>query len=95
MALTQGEVEHIARLARLDLSGEEIERYRQQLSDILDYAARLQSLDTGDISPTFSVLPGRSVFREDEPRPGLTTGELLRNAPEVEAKQFRIPQVFD
>jgi aspartyl-tRNA(Asn)/glutamyl-tRNA(Gln) amidotransferase subunit C len=95
MALTLQEVEHIARLARLNLTGEEKERYRQQLSDILDYAARLQSLDTGDISPTFSVLPGRSVFREDEARPGLTTGELLHNAPEVEAKQFRIPQVFE
>jgi aspartyl-tRNA(Asn)/glutamyl-tRNA(Gln) amidotransferase subunit C len=95
MALTQQEVEHIARLARLDLSSEEKELYREQLSQILDYAARLQAVDTGDISPTFSVLPGRSVFREDNPQPGLSTDELLRNAPDVEAKQFRVPQIFE
>jgi aspartyl-tRNA(Asn)/glutamyl-tRNA(Gln) amidotransferase subunit C len=95
MALTQQEVEHIAELARLNLSSEEKERYREQLSQILEYAARLQTVETGDISPTFSVLPGRRVFREDEPQPGLTTEELLRNAPDVAANQFRVPQVFD
>lgn len=95
MALTKEEVDHIAALARLKLTEEEKTRYGRQLSDILDYAARLQALDTTAIPPTSSVLPPRSRLREDEPRPGLTLEELLRNAPEVEDGQFRVPPVLD
>jgi len=93
--LTLAEVEHIANLARLELTPEEKERYRQQLSAILEYAARLQALDTGGIPPTSSVLPARSVLRPDEPAPGLDRPDLLRNAPQVEAEQFRVPPVLD
>jgi aspartyl-tRNA(Asn)/glutamyl-tRNA(Gln) amidotransferase subunit C len=95
MTLTLAEVEHIAELARLDLTEAEKARFREQLSAILDYAARLQDLDTGDIPPTASVLPPRSVLRPDEPRPGLTLDELLRNAPQAEADQFRVPPVLE
>jgi aspartyl-tRNA(Asn)/glutamyl-tRNA(Gln) amidotransferase subunit C len=95
MALTLEEVEHIAELARLQLSEEETNRYREQLSAILEYAARLQAVDTSGIPPTSSVLPPRSVLRRDEPRPGLETEELLRNAPQAERAQFRVPPVFD
>jgi aspartyl-tRNA(Asn)/glutamyl-tRNA(Gln) amidotransferase subunit C len=95
MTLTLAEVEHIAELARLNLSEAEKARFREQLSAILDYAARLQDLDTGDIPPTASVLPTRSVLRPDEPRPGLALDDLLRNAPQVEADQFRVPPVLD
>jgi aspartyl-tRNA(Asn)/glutamyl-tRNA(Gln) amidotransferase subunit C len=95
MVLTLEEVENIAGLARLNLSKEEKEIYRDQLSQILDYAAHLQAVDTGDIPPTFSVLQGGSVWREDEPHPGLPVAELLRNAPDVEANQFRVPQVLE
>lgn len=95
MKLTLEEVEHIAELARLKLSEAEKSRYREQLSDILDYAARLQALDTSGIPPTSSVLPERSVLRPDEPRPGLSTNDLLRNAPAVDKNQFRVPPVLD
>ena len=95
MTLTIAEVEHIAELARLDLTEEEKARYREQLSAILDYAARLQELDTADIPPTASVLPPRSVLRPDVARKGLSTETLLSNAPEVEASQFRVPPVLD
>jgi len=95
MKLTLQEVDHIAELARLELSAEERERFRQQLSAILEYAARLQQLDTQGIAPTASVLPARSVLRPDEPGPCLTTTELLRNAPEVEQGQFRVPPVLE
>jgi aspartyl-tRNA(Asn)/glutamyl-tRNA(Gln) amidotransferase subunit C len=95
MTLTLQEVEHIASLARLDLSDEEKTRYRDQLSAILDYIQQLQELDTADIPPTSSVLPDRSVLRPDEPRPGLSLQDLLRNAPQVEAGQFRVPPVLD
>jgi aspartyl-tRNA(Asn)/glutamyl-tRNA(Gln) amidotransferase subunit C len=95
MTLTLEEVEHIATLARLNLTDEEKEQYRQQLSDILDYAARLQGVDTSGILPTSSVLPAHSVLRPDETRPCLTSEELLSNAPEVEEGQFRVPPVLE
>ena len=95
MTLTLQEVEHIAELARLALSEEEKERFRQQLSAILDYAVRLRNLDTTGTPPTSSVLPERSVLRSDEPRPGFSLDELLRNAPDVENDQFRVPPVFE
>ena len=95
MSLTLEEVEHIANLARLRLSGEEKERYRQQLSAILEYAARLQELDTSQIPPTSSVLPPRSVLREDEPRTDLTLEQILANAPHSEERQFRVPPVLE
>jgi aspartyl-tRNA(Asn)/glutamyl-tRNA(Gln) amidotransferase subunit C len=94
MSLTLEEVRHIANLARLELGVEELERYRQQLSAILDYAASLQKLDTSGIPPTASVLPLCCVLRADEPAPGLTTDELLANAPHTEQRQFRVPPVL-
>jgi aspartyl-tRNA(Asn)/glutamyl-tRNA(Gln) amidotransferase subunit C len=95
MTLTIEEVEHIAQLAHLKLTAQEIERYRQQLSAILDYADRLQAVDTTDIPPTSSVLPARSILREDKARPGLSREELLKNAPDSENGQFRVPPVLD
>jgi aspartyl-tRNA(Asn)/glutamyl-tRNA(Gln) amidotransferase subunit C len=95
MILTLEEVEHIARLARLNLTDEEKARYREQLSGILDYAARLKSLDTTGIPPTSSVLPPRTVLRADEPGPCLKREELLANAPETTQDQFRVPPVLE
>jgi aspartyl-tRNA(Asn)/glutamyl-tRNA(Gln) amidotransferase subunit C len=95
MTLTLEEVDHIAELARLRLTPEEKERYREQLSAILDYAARLLALDTSGIPPTSSVLPPHSVLRPDQSRPGLTLEELLRNAPETEGDQFRVPPILE
>lgn len=95
MTLTLEEVEHIAGLARLALTDEEKNRYRIQLSAILDYAARLQELDTLGIQPTSSVLPPSSRLRKDESLPGLEIDELLENAPEVEKNQFRVPPILE
>ena len=95
MTLTIEEVEHIANLARLQLSPEEQARFREQLSAILDYVARLQELDTRGIPPASGNISGNSVLREDQPRPGLSTQELLSNAPQVEKGQFRVPPVFE
>ena len=94
MTLTLNEVEHIAELARLDLTDQEKTRFCEQLSTILDYAARLQTLDTAHIPPTSSILPPRSVLRPDVPRPGLSRDDLLYNAPQVEAHQFRVPPIL-
>ena len=95
MALTIEEVEHIASLARLRLTGEEKARYREQLSAILDYMAMLRRLDTSAIEPTATVLPLRSVLRPDVVTPSLPVGELLALAPEVEAQMFRVPPVLE
>jgi aspartyl-tRNA(Asn)/glutamyl-tRNA(Gln) amidotransferase subunit C len=95
MSLTLEEVEHIAELAKLDLTEEEKTKYQQQLSAVLEYIARLQALDTTHIPPTFSVLPGSSALRPDDPRPGLGLDELMSNAPDATEDQFRVPPVLD
>ncbi len=95
MSLTLAEVEHIAELARLELKDEEKARYREQLSEILEYAARLQAVDTSHISPTASVLAGRSPLREDVPVEGLALEQVLKNAPATGDHQFRVPPVLE
>lgn len=95
MKLTLQEVEHIAQLARLDLTDEEKETYRQQLSAILEHVASLQELDTSGIVPTSSVLPDSVELREDTPRGGLTVEDVLRNAPAQKKNQFRVPPVLE
>ena len=95
MSLSLDEVEHIAALARLRLTAEEKERYRQQLSAVLDYIAKLSEVDTAHIEPTATVLPLRTILRPDVVTPSLTPAELLANAPSVEAGMFRVPPVLD
>jgi len=94
MSLSRADVIHIAELARLELTDEEVARYQEQLSAVLEYFASLQGVDTEGIPPTASVLPPRTVLREDEPHPGLNREELLANAPDVADNQFRVPPVF-
>jgi aspartyl-tRNA(Asn)/glutamyl-tRNA(Gln) amidotransferase subunit C len=93
--LTLVEVEHIAELARLSLSEDEKALYQEQLSAVLEYAERLQALDTSAIPPTASVLPLRSVTRADQPRDSMSREDVLANAPQVEADSFRVPAVMD
>ena len=95
MTLTLEEVEHIAELARLKISPQEKNRYREQLSEILEYASRLGDVDTSGVDPTPSVLPDRSAFRSDEPRSGMGAKALLFNAPDVEKDQFQSPPVLE
>jgi aspartyl-tRNA(Asn)/glutamyl-tRNA(Gln) amidotransferase subunit C len=95
MSLTTQEVTHIAHLARLKLRNEELETYREQLSAILDHVTRLQELNTEGIPPTSSVLPQRSVLREDIPRPGLGAEVLMRTAPQAEDNQFKVPPILE
>lgn len=93
--LSLTEVEHVADLARLALTEEEKERFREQLSSILAYAARLQELDTRDIPPTATVLPLHNVLRDDEVQPSLPREDVLANAPQVEDDCFRVPIVLE
>jgi aspartyl-tRNA(Asn)/glutamyl-tRNA(Gln) amidotransferase subunit C len=95
MRLALAQVEHIAELAKLALTNEEKARYQEQLSDILDYAERLQMVDTSSIPPTATVLPLRSVMRPDEPRDSMSRDDVLANAPRAEAGCFRVQAVLD
>ena len=95
MPLSPGEVEHIARLARLQLTEAQKARYRGQLEAILDHVAKLQELDTTDVHPTASVSVAQMPLREDETRPSLSKDDLLKNAPRQDDGQFQIPPVFE
>jgi len=95
MKLSREKVEHIADLAKLELSDEEIGRYQAQLSAILAYFEDLQALDTDEIPPTATVLPLRSVTRADEVGSTLERGVALDNAPEVEDGCFKVPAVLE
>ena len=95
MSLSPQEVEHIAKLARLELTDEQKERYRGQLEAILEHVAKLQELDTQDVPPTASVSVAQMPLRADESRPGLSKEDLLKNAPKQDDGQFQIPPVFE
>jgi len=97
MSLTLDEVRHIAELARLRLTEEELHKYRDQLSAILDHFARLNELDTSNIEPTATVLPLRTVLRPDKARPSLPRESLLENAAEVDPAvgMFKVRPVLE
>ena len=91
MAITRDEVLHVARLARLDLTDEEVERFTQQLSAILEAVAKVSELDLSDVDATAHPLDVVNVWAEDEPRPSLSLDEALANAPEREGGFFKVP----
>jgi aspartyl-tRNA(Asn)/glutamyl-tRNA(Gln) amidotransferase subunit C len=95
MPLSKEEVQHIASLARLELTVEEMDRYREQLSAILDHVASLQKLDTESIPPMSAVFSGASRLRSDESRPSLPPEQILGNTPHKADGQFKIPPVFE
>ena len=95
MSLTLDEVKHIAHLARLELSAEELELYRQQLSSILAHVAQLSGLDTTDVLPLTSVIAEKSKLRPDEPGEALSLDKLLSNAPDTANGQFKVPPILD
>jgi aspartyl-tRNA(Asn)/glutamyl-tRNA(Gln) amidotransferase subunit C len=92
--ITTEEVAHVARLARLRLSEEELERFTDQLGAVLDHARDVEALDTHGVPPTAHPLPLVNVLREDEVRPSLDREEVLAQAPAVEADRFRVPRIL-
>lgn len=95
MKLSREEVLHIARLARIDLTEEEIDRFSEQLSNILENFEILQQVDTEGVSPTSQAVELQSIMREDEVRPSFTPDEILANAPNREADCFRVRAVLE
>lgn len=86
-------VEHVALLARLELSEQEIGTYTEQLNTILDYAAILEKLDTSEVQPTAHAVPLHNVLREDEVRASMSQEKVLQNAPDAENGFFRVPKI--
>ena len=95
MTIDRQTVEHIAELAKLELTEDEIELFAGQLSAILEYAGRLQAVDTDAIAPTASVLPLRNVLRPDQARPSLPRDDALANAADQAEGQFRVEAVLE
>ena len=91
MAITTDEVLHVARLARLDLTDDEISRLQEQLSAILEAVSKVSELDLDDVPPTSHPLDLVNLLRSDEPRPCLPLDEVFANAPQREDDAFRVP----
>jgi aspartyl-tRNA(Asn)/glutamyl-tRNA(Gln) amidotransferase subunit C len=89
------DIEHVARLARLDLSSEEKQRLRDQLGQILEHAAKVGEVAADDVPPTASAIARVNVFREDEVEPSLPVDEVLKNAPDREDDRFKVPRIVE
>jgi aspartyl-tRNA(Asn)/glutamyl-tRNA(Gln) amidotransferase subunit C len=94
MSVTIKDVEHIAKLARLEFSQEEKEKFTRQFNEILAYMEKLNTLDTSNVQPLSHVIELSNVFREDVAKPGLTTEQALQNAPAKTEKFFKVPKVI-
>lgn len=92
--LTREDVRHLAHLARLEVTDDEVDRYVDQLGVILDSVAAVTEVAAGDIEPTSHAVPLTNVFREDVTLPGLTRAQALAAAPSVEDGRFRVPQIL-
>ena len=93
--LTEEQVRHIAKLARLKCSDDEINEFTGQLGAILEYIAQLEEVDTENVEPLAHCLPIHNVFRKDEVRPSLSNEEALANAPQRDGEFFVVPKVLD
>ncbi|MBN2169611.1 MAG: Asp-tRNA(Asn)/Glu-tRNA(Gln) amidotransferase subunit GatC [Actinobacteria bacterium] len=94
MTISIEDVEHVAKLARLSLSTEEKEKFRRQLSDVLDHARRISEADTGETEPTSHAVPIVNVFREDERKASLSNEEAVSNASWAVDGEFKVPRII-
>ena len=93
--ITREEVQHVARLARLELTDDELERMRVELDAILAYIDKLRALDVEGVEPTSHAVPLVNVMRDDDVRPSLPLDEMLANAPDRDGDQFRVPRIIE
>ena len=93
--IAREDVEHVAELARLELTAAEKDQFIAQLNGILSYIEKLNELDTRDVEPTSHVLPISNVCRDDEVQPSLDRTEVLRNAPEESHFFFKVPRIIE
>jgi len=94
MKITQKELEHVAHLARLTLSDEELDTMREQLDNILSYIDKLGELDTSEKQATTHVFSVNNAFREDVVTESLSRGQSLANAPQQNGESFQVPKII-
>ncbi len=94
-AITRSDVEHLARLARLDLTSDELDHYAGQLDVILHSVARVSDVVADDIPPTSHPIPMQNVFRDDVARPGIDRADIAAGAPAWQDDRFRVPRILD
>ena len=92
--LTRADVEHVAKLARLALSDDEIDQFTVQLGAVLEHFASVSALNTSSVPPTSHPIPLRNVLRPDAPRPGLERDVIMAMAPAEEDGRFRVPRIL-
>jgi aspartyl-tRNA(Asn)/glutamyl-tRNA(Gln) amidotransferase subunit C len=95
MALERKDVEHVAHLARLELTEEELTRLHRQLGNILGYVEKLNQADTAGVEPLVHATGGGNVFREDETQPSLDRAAALDQAPDSDGWFFRVPRIIE
>jgi aspartyl-tRNA(Asn)/glutamyl-tRNA(Gln) amidotransferase subunit C len=92
--ISNDQVKHVANLARLAITEEEVEKFTKQLDAIITFAEQLNELDTANVEPTYHVLDMKNVFREDIKQEGLPRKEVLKNAPDHQDGQIRVPAIM-
>lgn len=92
--ISNEQVKHVANLARLAITEEEVEKLTKQLDQIITFAEQLNELDTENVKPTYHVLDMKNVLREDIPQKGLPREEVLKNAPEHQDGQIKVPSIL-
>lgn len=95
MTITKDTVSYVANLARIELTGKELEHFTGQLDRILEYVHLLKELDVSGLEPTSHVLEMKNVYREDKVRPSLTAPEAIKNAPDKEENLFKVKKIID
>lgn len=95
MSLTEKDVEHVAKLARLEISADEKVLYTKQLAAILEHADGLSKLDVSNVKPTAHILPLQNVFREDVIVGSMPREQILANAPDKSKGSFRVPKIIE
>jgi len=94
MALSEKDVQYVAKLGRLEVTDPETAKYTQQLANILGYIEQLNKLDTSNVEPLTHPLDVKNVVRPDELKPSLTQAEVLSNAPEPQSRHFKVPKIM-
>ncbi|MCG3419811.1 Asp-tRNA(Asn)/Glu-tRNA(Gln) amidotransferase subunit GatC [Oceanobacillus jordanicus] len=93
--ISKDQVKHVAHLARLAVTDEEVDKFTEQLSSIITYAEQLNELDTDGVEPTTHVLDLKNVLRKDEPKDWITQEEALKNAPDKKDGHYRVPSILE
>ncbi|MCP4481371.1 MAG: Asp-tRNA(Asn)/Glu-tRNA(Gln) amidotransferase subunit GatC [bacterium] len=95
MSLTKQDIEHVAKLARLDLDETEIKKFTLQLGDILEYVEKLQEVKTGNTMPMLHSLDSGNILRSDKNTPSIDHTQIMKNAPEAQGEFFKVKKVIE